>query len=122
MEDASALGCFRLQPMRALSTALLLVAVLTACGPRTPRPIRRPAPLPLAEGVTVFERVNLVRMDRDVVLPDQSVIVDNGRIVHVGPTASTSIPTGAFRVDSRGRYLMPALADMHVQLSPNAWR
>ena len=108
--------------MRARSAALLVVAVLTACGPRTPRPIRRPPPPPLAEGVTVFEGVNVVRMDRDVVLPDHSVVVDNGRIVHVGPTASTAIPAGAFRIDARGRYLMPALADMHVQLSPNAWR
>ena len=108
--------------MRARSAAVLLVAVLTACGPRTPRPLRRPPPLPLAGGVTVFEGVSVVRMDRDVVLPDHSVVVDSGRIVHVGPTASTAIPAGAFRIDARGRYLMPALADMHVQLSPNAWR
>jgi imidazolonepropionase-like amidohydrolase len=78
--------------------------------------------VPLAEGITVFERANVVRMDRDVVVHDQNVIVDNGRIVRVGPAASTSIPAGAFRVDARGRYLMPGLADMHVQLSPNAWR
>jgi imidazolonepropionase-like amidohydrolase len=84
--------------------------------------MRRPAPVPLAEGITVFERANVVRMDRDVVLHDQNVIVDSGRIVRVGPAASTPIPAGAFRVDARGRYLMPGLADMQVQLSPNAWR
>jgi imidazolonepropionase-like amidohydrolase len=66
--------------------------------------------------------VNVVRMDRDTLLADQTVLVRDGRIDRVGPAASTPVPAGATRIDGRGRYLMPALADMHVQLSPNSWR
>jgi imidazolonepropionase-like amidohydrolase len=102
-------------------TALLLLA-LAGCV-RAPRPaagIPRPAPLALA--VVAFEDVNVVRMDRDLVLRDQTVIVRDGRIEHVGPAASTRVPAGAVRIAGRGRYLMPALADMDVQLSPNSWR
>lgn len=102
--------------------ALLFAAALLACRPGVPRTLRRPPPVPLAEGVTAFERVSVVRMDRDTVLHDQTVVVRGGRIERIGPAASIAIPTGAFRVDGRGRFLMPALADMHVQLSPNSWR
>ncbi len=108
--------------MRLIPAALLVCAALTACGLRTPRPARRPPLVPLGEGITVFERVSVVRMDRDAVLRDQNVVVQDGRIMHVGPAASTPVPVGALRVEADGRYLMPALADMHVQLSPNAWR
>jgi imidazolonepropionase-like amidohydrolase len=104
--------------------ALLLAAVAApgACGPNVPRAVRRPSAPALAVGVTVFERVNVVRMDRDTVLRDQTVVVRDGRIESVGPAGSTGAPAGATRIDGRGRYLMPALADMHVQLSPNSWR
>jgi imidazolonepropionase-like amidohydrolase len=104
--------------------ALLLAAAAApgACGRNVPRAVRRPVAPPLTVGVTVFERVNVVRMDRDTVLRDQTVAVRDGRIEWVGPAAGTGIPAGAVRIDGRGRYLMPALADMHVQLSPNSWR
>ena len=102
--------------------SLVILPAVAACGPRAAHPLRRPPPPPLAPGVAVFERVSVVRMDRDAVLPDQTVVVRDGRIEQVGPATSTSVPAGAIRIDGRGRYLMPALADMHVQLSPNSWR
>ncbi|NPC83450.1 amidohydrolase family protein [Pyxidicoccus fallax] len=49
-------------------------------------------------------------------LADQTVLVDGERIVAVGPSASTPVPEGAVRVDGRGRWLMPGLADMHLHL------
>ncbi|MFN2565348.1 MAG: amidohydrolase family protein [Gemmatimonadaceae bacterium] len=107
-------------PLRVL--LLVAPAALAACGPRVPRAVRRPPTPPLALGVAVFEGVNVVRMDRDTVLRDQTVVVRDGRIDRVGPAASTPMPAGALRIDGRGRYLMPALADMDVQLSPNSWR
>ena len=108
--------------MRAAPIALLICALGTACRPHTAHPAWRPPIVPLAEGVSVFERANVVRMDRDLVLRDQDVVVDNGRVVHVGPAGSARAPAGALRIDARGRYLMPGLADMQVQLSPTPWR
>jgi imidazolonepropionase-like amidohydrolase len=108
--------------MRNCLRVLLLPVLLGACGPRVSPAPRRPPPAPLAVGLIAFERVNVVRMDRDAVLDDQTVVVRGGRIELIGPAARTGIPAGATRIDGRGRYLMPALADMHVQLSPNSWR
>jgi imidazolonepropionase-like amidohydrolase len=105
--------------MRKWPCVLLASVAFGAC---RPLPGRQPPAVPLSAGVTAFERVNVVRMDRDTVLVDQTVVVRDGRIERIGPARTTGLPAGAVRIDGRGRYLMPALADMHVQLSPNSWR
>lgn len=63
-----------------------------------------------------FVNASVVPMDTERVLPDQTVVVEAGRIVAVGPTATTPVPPGARVVDAKGRFLSPGLADMHVHL------
>jgi hypothetical protein len=60
-----------------------------------------------------FDNVNVIPMDQERVLADQVVIVQGGRIAALGPAASTAIPAGVIRVDARGKYLIPGLAEMH---------
>ena len=60
--------------------------------------------------------VNVVPMDRNVVLRHQTVIVENGRVVQVGPARAVRVPGGGRTVDGNGRYLLPGLIDMHVHL------
>jgi imidazolonepropionase-like amidohydrolase len=67
-----------------------------------------------------FVNVNVVPFDRERILPAQTVIVRDGRIVTIGPAASTKVPAGSLKIDGRGKYLMPGLADMHVHLYPGA--
>jgi imidazolonepropionase-like amidohydrolase len=86
------------------------------------RHILRPPPVPLDSRLAAFEHVDVVRMDRDVVLRDQTVVVRDGRIERLGPADVTPAPAEALRIAGRGKYLMPALADMDVSLSPNARR
>jgi len=64
-----------------------------------------------------IEHVTVLPMDRDTALADHTVLVSRDRIVWVGPARSASVPRGARRVDGRGAYLVPGLADMHVHLS-----
>ena len=66
--------------------------------------------------VTAFVGVNVIPMDRDRVLRDQTVIVLDGRIAEIGPARSVVIPEGAQRVDGKSKYLMPGLVDMHTHL------
>jgi imidazolonepropionase-like amidohydrolase len=69
----------------------------------------------------VFVDVSVLPMDREGVLANQTVVVRDGRIAEVGPAARVGVPAGALRVDGRGRYLMPGLAEMHGHLpNPNA--
>ena len=69
------------------------------------------------EPVTAFVRVNLVPMTEEVVLPDQTVVVQGKQIVAIGPTGRVSTPAGARIIDGSGGYLMPGLADMHIHIS-----
>ncbi|HSN68336.1 MAG TPA: amidohydrolase family protein [Thermoanaerobaculia bacterium] len=60
-------------------------------------------------------------MDHERVLRDQTVVVADGTIVAIGPARGVKVPAGALRVDATGRYLIPALSDMHVHLLGEAW-
>jgi imidazolonepropionase-like amidohydrolase len=60
-------------------------------------------------------------MDRERMLRDQTVVVADGKIVAIGSTSRVKIPTEALRIDATGRYLIPALCDMHVHLLGEAW-
>jgi imidazolonepropionase-like amidohydrolase len=44
----------------------------------------------------------------------QTVVVDKGRIVAVGASASLSVPAGAQIIDGRGKTLVPGLWDAHM--------
>jgi imidazolonepropionase-like amidohydrolase len=45
-----------------------------------------------------------------------AMIVDNGRIVWVGPAAQLKAPPSAQIVDLQGKYVMPGIIDLHVHL------
>ena len=67
-------------------------------------------------GTIVIAGVSVVPMDREEVLQNQTVIVENGRITYVG--AQRNPPTGATVVDGRGKFLMPGIAEFHAHV-PN---
>ena len=43
---------------------------------------------------------------------DQTVVIRGNRIVAVGPSRSTAVPVGARTIDGRGKFLIPALAEL----------
>jgi imidazolonepropionase-like amidohydrolase len=73
-----------------------------------------PSEEPQRPAVVAFVNVNVVPMDRERILPGQTVIVRADRISEIGPADTTDIPEGALRIDGRDKYLMPGLVDMHV--------
>ena len=62
--------------------------------------------------------VTVLPMDAERQLEGHTVIVREGRIERMGPTAEVTIPSGVHQIDGRGRFLMPGLVDMHVHLTP----
>jgi imidazolonepropionase-like amidohydrolase len=72
---------------------------------------------PQRPAVVAFVNVNVVPMDRERILPQQTVIVRADRISEIGPVDTIDIPEGALRIDGRDKYLMPGLVDMHVHLN-----
>jgi imidazolonepropionase-like amidohydrolase len=49
-------------------------------------------------------------------ISDGVLVVQGGKIVAVGPAASTTIPAGAERRDVRGKIIMPGLVDSHSHI------
>lgn len=73
---------------------------------------RNTAPVPSSAAIA-FVGVNVVPMDREAVLENHTVVVEDGRILSVAPADEAQVPEGAQRIDGAGRWLMPGLAEMH---------
>ena len=67
--------------------------------------------------VVAFVDVNVVPMNAPHILAHQTVVIRQGRIAVVAPASEVTIPEDAVRIDGRGRYLMPGLADMHTHIN-----
>jgi cytosine/adenosine deaminase-related metal-dependent hydrolase len=89
-------------------TAFLLVGVLAT------------SPLLAQEPTTAFVGVTVITMDSERLLRDHTVVVRGQRIIAVGPAADVQVPAGATRIDGRGHFLMPGLAEMHGHIPPQA--
>jgi Amidohydrolase family len=68
-----------------------------------------------ANSTVAFVGVNVIPMDREVVLKGQTVVVRDGKIVSLGDKG-LQVPDGAVRVDGTGKFLIPALAEMHAHI------
>ncbi|MCU0621517.1 MAG: amidohydrolase family protein, partial [Gemmatimonadales bacterium] len=74
------------------------------------------APAPPDTTVTAFVDVTVIPMDRERTLPGQTVLVRDGKVVALGRAGAVAVPTGARRVDGRGKFLLPGLAEMHAHV------
>jgi imidazolonepropionase-like amidohydrolase len=88
---------------------LVVVALTAGAGPGTDR------------GATLaIEHVTVVPMDAPRLLRDHSIVIVGDRITQVGPSSAVRVPARATRISGRGRFLMPALADLHVHIWQDA--
>jgi cytosine/adenosine deaminase-related metal-dependent hydrolase len=97
-----------------LRTGLAVAGALFIGGNACAQPPRASSPsAPLA-----FTGVSVIPMDRDGVLANQTVIVENGRITYVG--GPRPAPAGATVIDGRGKFLMPGIAEFHAHVPSGA--
>lgn len=88
-----------------MSVRLVLVAAALACMPAG------------AQETVAIRNVTVIPMTGVAPAAGQSVLVRDGRIAEVGPSAQVRIPAGAAVVDGTGRYLIPGLFEMHAHTS-----
>ena len=83
------------------------------------RPYARTLPEKLGkqEPVAVFLNVNVIPMDSERILENQTVIVRDGVIEMIGNSEQVQVPDEALVIDGQGKYLMPGLVDMHVHVT-----
>ncbi|MBW3554729.1 MAG: amidohydrolase family protein [Gemmatimonadetes bacterium] len=94
---------------------LPLIAALALAAPLAAPPAEAQQAAPL-----VIRDVSVIPMDREEVLPGQTVVIRDGRIESVGP-APARLPADAIAIDGSGKFLIPGLAEMHAHVgSPEA--
>lgn len=67
--------------------------------------------------MTAIVGVNVIPMDENHVLENQTVIIADGRITVIGNSDEVMVPDSANRIEGSNRYLIPGLADLHTHLS-----
>ncbi|MDX2301801.1 MAG: amidohydrolase family protein [Microscillaceae bacterium] len=74
-------------------------------------------PSPAEEGqIIAIRHVNVIPMDAEKILKDQTVLIEKGLIKSVKPDKKIKIPEGAQVIDGQGKYLTPGLAEMHAHI------
>lgn len=61
-----------------------------------------------------IKNVSVIPMNKDMVLPNQTVLIENGIIKNIGSSDKVKIGKNDRVVDGTGKYLMPGLFDMHT--------
>jgi tetratricopeptide (TPR) repeat protein len=81
------------------------------------------SPAPVAAGDDAASQsfalvgVNVIPMDEERVLPDQTVVIIDGFIQTIGAQDQTDVPDGIPSIPGRGRFLLPGFADLHVHIT-----
>ncbi len=76
------------------------------------------APAAQSGEALAIAHITVIPMDRERTLADQTVIVRGDRIEALGPAATVPVPADARRIDARGKFLIPALSEMHAHIPP----
>ena len=70
----------------------------------------------LCAATTAFVDVTVLPMDGERVLEKHTVLVSDGRIAEVGPSAKVKAPKEATVIDGKGKFLLPGITEMHGHL------
>jgi hypothetical protein len=63
----------------------------------------------------------LIDVANNKVLPDMTVLIENGIIKSVGKTGDIMIPANAFIIEGKGKSILPGLWDMHAHFEQAEW-
>jgi len=69
-----------------------------------------------AHGIIALRNTRIITMRGTKVLEHGTIIIKDGRIICVGPTALVLIPKGAKVLDLAGTTVMPGFVDMHLHM------
>ena len=86
--------------------ALALLAAAACGGPAQPE----------IAGDMAFVNANVIPMDVERVLENQTVVIAGGRIAAMGGTEEIAPAAGVEVIDATGRYLLPGFAELHGHL------
>lgn len=75
---------------------------------------------PAGAAPLALQNLTIVDADTGQRRANMTVIIDEAKIVRVGPTPKLKLSSATPRINARGKYLIPGLWDMHVHLFNNS--
>lgn len=57
---------------------------------------------------------NLIDVNSNKTLADQTIVIEHDRILATGPSKKLKVPAGATVIDATGKYVMPGMTDAHI--------
>jgi imidazolonepropionase-like amidohydrolase len=100
--------------MRIYAPLLLLAVTASAQQPERLDPVQRYVSVPAIEPIAL-QHVRIIDGTGSVPLEDQTILIDHGKIVSIGPF-TPAIPQNARILDLTGRTVFPGLVGMHDHL------
>ena len=103
----------------AARTFLAFFAAFAAFLPAGAQPQPAPAAPPLIRErgpLIAIEHVQVIDGTGAAPRPNQTIVIDNGRIAAIGPDGTVTVPAGASRIDGTGKTAIPGLVGMHEHM------
>ena len=69
--------------------------------------------LPASAEIKVFKNFTLIDGTGNPAIAQVAMIIDNGRITHIGSVQRTQVPEGAQVIDLDGKFVMPGIINLH---------
>jgi imidazolonepropionase-like amidohydrolase len=69
--------------------------------------------------IIAFEHINVIPMDKEQVLYDHRVIVDDDKIVAIEPAASAASIKADRVINVQGKYMLPGFSETHYHMTSN---
>ncbi len=98
----------------AATAALVSLAACSGAAPESPGSASLPAERADDTQVTIIEHARVFDGERD--LGEVSLVVRDGVIDRVADAGATDLPEHAFRIDHRGRFIIPGLVNNHAHV------
>lgn len=72
----------------------------------------------IGKGVVALKGAKVITMEKDLIHENGTILIENDRIIKVGPTKNIKIPKNAEVIDLTGQVILPGLIDMHGHDGP----
>jgi hypothetical protein len=91
---------------------IVALSLLVGCGAqRSPPSAKMPSAARLAiTGVTIVDTQD------GTLAPDMNVIMDQGKIVSIGPVGAGPLEPSTTKIDAQGKFVIPGFLDMHAHV------
>jgi len=97
------------------SFVLFSVILISGCGSGSTQTDNISVP----DAQTAITNVNIITMENEEVLENQTLLIKDGRFVAMGNASNVTVPENAKTIDGSGKYLIPGLAEMHAHIPGN---